>query len=80
MLKRHADVVAGSSGSVVWFSDILEASFTTLTYGKLNFERTDVHRTAGDFSTKVVILNEGAGDAAALLGKCQLMCFPPCFG
>lgn len=68
MLKRHADLVAGSSGSVIWFNDILEASFTNQTDRKQNFEPTNVHRATGDFPRKVVIVNEGAGDTVALLG------------
>lgn len=67
LLKTHADVLAGNSGSVVWASDILEAS------GKLNFEPINAHRTAEKFARKVVIVNEGAGDAVALLGVVRLV-------
>ncbi|KAK9276038.1 hypothetical protein L1049_005569 [Liquidambar formosana] len=73
MLMRHADLVAGSSGSIVWFSDILEASFTNQEYGKLNFKSMDAHRSAGKVPRKVVIVNEGAGDAVGLLGVIRLV-------
>ncbi|THG17976.1 hypothetical protein TEA_011592 [Camellia sinensis var. sinensis] len=58
MLAKHADLVAGSSGFVVWLSDILEASLTTQIFGKPNCERLDVHRYAESLK-RVVIVNEG---------------------
>ncbi|XP_028064200.1 D-cysteine desulfhydrase 2, mitochondrial-like [Camellia sinensis] len=67
MLAKHADLVADGSGSVVWLSDILEASLTTQIFGKPNCERLDVHRYVESLK-RVVIVNEGAGDAVGLLG------------
>ncbi|KAM7468713.1 hypothetical protein LguiB_016275 [Lonicera macranthoides] len=58
MLARHADLVAGSCGSVVWLNDLREASFTNHTPAKPIFENIK----------KVVIINEGAGDTVGLLG------------
>ncbi|KAF5940023.1 hypothetical protein HYC85_021190 [Camellia sinensis] len=72
MLAKHADLVAGGSGSVVWLSDILEASLTTQISGKPNCERLDVHRYAESLK-RVVIVNEGAGDAVGLLGVIRLV-------
>ncbi|KAE9450855.1 hypothetical protein C3L33_17252, partial [Rhododendron williamsianum] len=66
MLSQYADSVAGSSGSVVHLSDILEDSLSTHLYEKPNFKRLDAHRSA-DNSKRVVIVNEGAGDAVGFL-------------
>ncbi|KAF5936779.1 hypothetical protein HYC85_024285 [Camellia sinensis] len=67
MLAKHADLVAGGSGSVVWLSDILEASLTTQISGKLNCEPLDVYKYAESLK-RVVIVNEGGGDTVGLLG------------
>ncbi|KAI7996514.1 hypothetical protein LOK49_LG10G00252 [Camellia lanceoleosa] len=72
MLAKHADLVAGGSSSVVWLRDILEASLTTQISGKPNCERLDGHRYAESLK-KVVIVNEGAGDAVGLLGVIRLV-------
>ena len=69
MLTRHADLVAGNSGSVVWFNDLLETSFTTQTSGKPNLVQIDAHMNADSHPRKVAIINEGAADAVGLLGK-----------
>ncbi|ESQ32871.1 hypothetical protein EUTSA_v10004274mg [Eutrema salsugineum] len=67
MLKTHADLVAGEDGSVLWAKDIVE-----------DLEAMDVAKM-DDFSTskasprKVLIVNEGAGDALALLGMFRLV-------
>lgn len=66
MLKNHACCVAGSGGNVIWLDDILEASLTPKSLGS-NFMQKDVSKS--DFSRKVVIVNEGAGDVVALLGN-----------
>ncbi|KAK3223516.1 hypothetical protein Dsin_010541 [Dipteronia sinensis] len=58
MLTSHAKLVAGSNGYVLCCNDIFDKSFTT--------------QTSGD-STAVVIVNEGAGDAVALLGIFRLV-------
>lgn len=73
MLSKYADSVAGSSGSVVCLSDILEDSLTTHLNGKQNFRQLDAHRSAEN-SRRVVIVNEGAGDVVGFLGKFK-MCF-----
>ena len=63
MLVRHASIVAGSSGSVLWFTDILD-DLAGLFDG-----RNCVQTNLKDGMKKVVIINEGAGDAVALLGE-----------
>ncbi|XAR64467.1 D-cysteine desulfhydrase [Bertholletia excelsa] len=72
MLLKHADLVAGNGGSVVSLNDILEASLTTQISGRPNWKRLDAHRYAENLKT-VVIVNEGAGDAVALLGVIRLV-------
>lgn len=72
MLSKYADSVAGSSGSVVCLSDILEDSLTTHLNGKQNFGRLDAHRSAEN-SRRVVIVNEGAGDVVGFLGVIRLV-------
>lgn len=69
MLTRQGDLVAGSCGSVVRLNDLLEASFTNHTPGKPIFENIK----------KVVIINEGAGDAVGLLGKGESVLWRLCF-
>lgn len=69
MLRNHANLVAGNSGIVVLFSDILEASFTCQTSSASNFVQMDANRSAKNYPRKVVIVNEGAGEAVAILGK-----------
>lgn len=72
MLLQYADSVAGSSSSVVRLSDILEDSLSTHLYEKPKFERLDAHRSAEN-SKRVVIVNEGAGDAVGFLGVIRLV-------
>ncbi len=67
MLQSHANLVAGNSGYVVWFNDIFESSLTTQTSS--SSVQMDANRIAENCPRKVAILNEGAGDAVALLGK-----------
>ncbi|KAM4120493.1 hypothetical protein ACJW30_03G136500 [Castanea mollissima] len=72
MLQTHANhLVSGNSGHVVWFNDIFESSFTTQTSS--SFVQMDANRSAENSPRKVAILNEGAGDAAALLGVIRLV-------
>lgn len=61
--------MAGNSGYVVLSSDIFEASFTTQTSGASNFVQMDANRSAKNCPRKVVIVNEGAGEVVAILGK-----------
>lgn len=66
MLKSHAHYVAGSSGHVLWFDDILEAS---LTQNNSDSKSSLKEAYKNDHKTRVVIVNEGAGDVVALLGN-----------
>lgn len=70
MLKSHADYLAGSSGNVIWFDDILEASLSE-NDGAMSFLQKDAYRS--DHPRKIVIVNEGAGDVVALLGLIRLV-------
>lgn len=69
MLQTHASMVAGSSGNVVYCSDIIDAFITAQTFERSKFVQMDTPRSTKSHSTKVVVVNEGAGDAVALLGK-----------
>ncbi|XP_010250939.1 PREDICTED: D-cysteine desulfhydrase 2, mitochondrial isoform X2 [Nelumbo nucifera] len=79
MLKGHADLVAGSSGSVVWLSDILKTSLVSCSSEEGSFVQANAFQR--NFTLlepekrprKVVIVNEGAGDAIALLGIIRLV-------
>ncbi|XP_021746596.1 D-cysteine desulfhydrase 2, mitochondrial-like isoform X1 [Chenopodium quinoa] len=71
MLLRHANVIAGPSGSVVWLTDILD-NFIELASGKY-CTQTKANRNTEDGMRKVVIVKEGAGDAVALLGIIRLL-------
>lgn len=69
MLNSHANMVAGNRGYVVGFNEIFETSFTTQISSASNFVQMDADRSAENCPKKVVIVNEGAGDAVAILGK-----------
>lgn len=71
MLKNYAESVAGNSGSVLWFSDIIQASSTN-ELSTSNFMQTDASRSEGNHLQKILIVNEGAGDSVALLGNGKL--------
>lgn len=58
MLRTYADQVAGKDGSVLWTKDIVE--------GPKAMDEFSCSKTS---CRKVLIVNEGAGDALALLGK-----------
>lgn len=58
MLRSHAAMVAGEDGSVLWAKDIVEG-----------LEAMDHFSSLTTSRRKVLILNEGAGDALALLGN-----------
>lgn len=73
MLKSYAKSVAGNNGSVLWFSDIIQASSTTELSTSPNFMQMDVSRSEGNNQRKVLIVNEGAGDSVALLGVVRLV-------
>ncbi|XP_051122201.1 D-cysteine desulfhydrase 2, mitochondrial isoform X2 [Andrographis paniculata] len=72
MLARHAELVAGDKGSVVRLVDILEASFRNCNSGKSNIVEADRGECSEEVK-KVVVVNEGAGDAVALLGVMRLI-------
>ncbi|KAF9606015.1 hypothetical protein IFM89_021437 [Coptis chinensis] len=75
MLFKHAELVAGSNGSVICFSDILSTCFTRKKFKEENRVHMNVDKSelavpqAQNHKRKVVVVNEGAGDAAALLGN-----------
>ncbi|KAK3026067.1 hypothetical protein RJ639_042559 [Escallonia herrerae] len=72
MLTRHAHLIAGNCGSVLLLNDLFESSFTNNSSGEPNSPQMDGHR--GSYATKkVVIVNEGAGDAVGLLGVIGLV-------
>lgn len=74
MLARHADLVVGSCGSVVWLSDLFKGSFTNHTSEEPNLGQVDAHRWSETQNMKkVVIINEGAGDVVGLLGVIRLV-------
>ncbi|XP_031741182.1 D-cysteine desulfhydrase 2, mitochondrial isoform X2 [Cucumis sativus] len=58
VLKSQADLVAGNSGSVLWFDDILS---------------TSLGKQPRSHGRRVIVINEGAGDAIALLGLIRLV-------
>lgn len=74
MLIKHAELVAGDGGNVVWMDDILQEDF-----GGLNLEKGSVPLDGSRdshlkdenkmSSRKVVIVNEGAGNLVGLLGR-----------
>lgn len=74
MLKGNADLVAASNGHVLWFDDILEASLTKNILGSKSAQK---EAYKNDHPTRVVIVNEGAGDVVALLGNlfCRKLCY-----
>lgn len=68
MLTKKAEFIAGNSGSVVWLSDLFEASLTNHVSEKPNCRQMG-ELSLADGTRKVAIVNEGAGDGAGLLGK-----------
>lgn len=69
MLKKHAEALAGQYGSLVFLSDLIEEEFGSEPLRNLNVVPTQLHIPSQDKHEKVVIVNEGAGDVVALLGK-----------
>lgn len=65
MLRTYANLVAEEDGSVLWAKDIVEG------LGDMNVTKMDDFFSSKTSSRKVLIVNEGAGDALALLGKDQ---------
>ncbi|XP_024989621.1 D-cysteine desulfhydrase 2, mitochondrial [Cynara cardunculus var. scolymus] len=68
MLSAHADSIAGS---VICLDDLLEASFTDHNSVKSNFPNIEDGSPLN--SKKIVIVNEGAGNAVALPGLIRLV-------
>lgn len=69
MLKSHANLVAGNNGDVVWCNEIFEASLTAQKPRAPYLGQMDAHRGIENCPKKVLIVNEGAGEAVALLGN-----------
>lgn len=69
MLKNYATSVAGNSGSVLWFSDIIQASSAAESSTSPNLMQMDACRSEGNHLQKILVVNEGAGDSVALLGN-----------
>lgn len=72
MLQTHASMVAGHTGSVVYCSDFIDSSLASQTFECSKFVQRDAPRGTENHSRKVAIVNEGAKDAVALLGKRKL--------
>ncbi|CAK7332469.1 unnamed protein product [Dovyalis caffra] len=72
MLKNHADLVAGNTGHILWCNDILEASLSAQS-STSSSGHVDALGTTKNHHKKVAIINEGAGDVAALLGVTRLL-------
>lgn len=72
MLKCHANLITGNNGHVVWCNEMLKASLAKWTPWASDFVQTGAHRDADNCPRKVVIVNEGAGDCVALLGKSSI--------
>ncbi|CAL5203762.1 unnamed protein product [Lathyrus oleraceus] len=73
MLKNYARSVAENTGSVLWFSDIIQASSTAESSTFPNFMQMDASRSEGNHLQKILVVNEGAGDSVALLGIIRLV-------
>ncbi|XWS22709.1 hypothetical protein CRYUN_Cryun29cG0059300 [Craigia yunnanensis] len=72
MLQTYASMVAGNSGNIVCCNDI-DASIMTQAFGCSKFVQMDAPKGTKNHSKKVVLVNEGAGDAIALLGMFRLV-------
>ncbi|XP_027099626.2 D-cysteine desulfhydrase 2, mitochondrial isoform X1 [Coffea arabica] len=71
ILSRHANMIAGSNGSVQWLSDLLEPASVYHVPPKQIVSQLD--GSSNTMNKKVIIINEGAGDAVALLGVIRLV-------
>lgn len=70
MLKSQADLVAGSSDGIIWFDDIFPSSLKKQACSTNSVQIDyDFSRRARKHGRKVIVINEGAGDAVALLGN-----------
>ncbi|KAK4488795.1 hypothetical protein RD792_004584 [Penstemon davidsonii] len=68
MLMKHAQSIVGGNGSSLWLNDILENFSRKYATGKQFDSNVRIEK-----QTKVVIINEGAGDAIALPGVMRLI-------
>lgn len=75
MLKSYANLVAGNNGDVVWCNEIFEASLTAQKSRASCLGQMDAHKGIDNCRKKVLIVNEGAGDAVALLGNSRITKF-----
>lgn len=84
MLAKHANLVAGHNGSIMWFHD--KVSMASIPNGD---HVSQQHNCKGDSSVsatstgKVAVVKEGGGDAVALLGLIRLIDYlaqPSVFG
>lgn len=73
MLKSYANLVAGNNSDVVWCNEIFEASLTAQKSRASCLGQMDAHKGIDNCQKKVLIVNEGAGDAVALLGVFRLL-------
>ena len=71
MLKSHADLVASNTGHILCCNDILESSLSAQS-STPSSGHIDAHGNTENHPRKVVIINEGAGDVVALLGKVEI--------
>ncbi|KAL2318883.1 hypothetical protein Fmac_032759 [Flemingia macrophylla] len=69
MLKSYANSVAGNNGSVLWFAISFKLPQRIDLFISPNFMQMDVSRSEGSHLRKILVVNEGAGDSVALLGK-----------
>lgn len=67
MLSSHAESIGGS---VLSLDVLLKSSFTNHNSIKSNLSKIENGQSSN--SKKIVIVNEGAGDAVALPGKLQV--------
>ncbi|PIN05651.1 D-cysteine desulfhydrase [Handroanthus impetiginosus] len=72
MLARHAKSVVSHDGSIMWLNDIMEPGSRNQPFEQQKFSQADLIKFP-EKSRKVVIINEGAGDAIALLGCMRLV-------
>ncbi|KAL8534295.1 hypothetical protein ACS0TY_010343 [Phlomoides rotata] len=72
MLAKHAESVVGTNGSIIWLNDVTEVYSQNHVCRQDKFSQADPVTLAENFK-KVVIINEGAGDAVALLGMMRLI-------
>uniref|UniRef100_A0A7N0UXW5 D-cysteine desulfhydrase n=1 Tax=Kalanchoe fedtschenkoi TaxID=63787 RepID=A0A7N0UXW5_KALFE len=75
MLKKHAAVLAGQYGSLVFLNDLAEEYSGAELLQKPYLEPVKPLMSSGDMQKKVVIINEGAGDGVALLGVIRLVSY-----